>query len=320
MSISKERFIEWGKQAMKDEINHIQQLPNQINTSFAQAVDAILGCRSKVIVCGLGKSGWVGRKIAATFSSTGTPSFFLDASEACHGDLGAVEKDDLLLLLSFSGSTPEVRQVIQFAKIQGNTVIAISQNQESNLAQKAAIFLPLEIPQEACPLNLAPTSSTTAMLLLGDALAITLMKARNIQAHDFAKWHPAGNLGWKLNTQVKQVMRKKDLPLVSPNIDFQELIFAMTAARLGLAVIGNLKNIQGIVTDGDLRRAWKKFKNLEDIPVTDYMTENPKTISSTMLLNEAEPLFKKYKIAALLVVDENELQGILQVYDIGLPS
>lgn len=316
MSISEEFLIQWGKKAVKDELNHVQHLPDQIDISFANAISAILACRSKVIVSALGKSGWVGRKIAATLASTGTPSFFLDACEACHGDLGVVGREDLLLLLSFSGNTPEVAQVAQFAKNQGNTIIAISQGKPSTLFHTADIFLHLGIPQEACPLNLAPTSSTTAMLLLGDALAMTAMQAKNIQASDFAKWHPAGHLGWKLNTQVKQVMRTENLPFVTSSIDFQELIFAMTTSRLGLAIIGNAEHISGMVTDGDLRRAWKKFKNLEGIPIKNYMTPNPKTISSTMCLNDAEILFKKYKITSLLVVDGSRLQGVLQVYDI----
>jgi arabinose-5-phosphate isomerase len=266
----------------------------------------------------MGKSGIIGKKIAATLASTGTPSFFLHPGEAYHGDLGMIEKDDIILLISNSGETDEVLKLIPFLTTQGNTTIAMSNNPSSTLAKNCNYHLNIVIEKEACPLSLAPMSSTTATLVMGDAIAVALMKMRNFKDEHFAKFHPGGSLGRRLLTRVCDVMKKENLPICDKNQNIKDTIHTMTQGKYGLAIVVEDKKIIGIITDGDIRRA---MENNEDkffaLTANDLMSTNPKLINEDTKLIEASDMMSKNKINSLVVVNNNnELSGIVQMYDL----
>jgi len=266
----------------------------------------------------MGKSGIIGKKIAATLASTGTPSFFLHPGEAYHGDLGMIEKDDMLLLISNSGETDEILRLIPFLKAQGNLSISMSSKITSTLVKNTIYHLDISVEEEACPLQLAPTSSTTATLVMGDALAITLMEARNFRESDFAQFHPGGTLGRRLLTTVKDVMQKDDLPIVSSTTSIKLLIQTLSKGRLGLVVVSDDTKIKGIVTDGDIRRAMEENeKEFFQLSALDLMTENPKKIESDSKLTFAQKFMTESKVNSLLVTEEEQLIGIIQIYDLG---
>jgi arabinose-5-phosphate isomerase len=286
---------------------------------FDRAVQDILSSRGKLIISGMGKSGIIGKKIAATMASTGTPSFFLHPGEAYHGDLGMIEKDDMVVLISNSGETDEVLRLIPFLKAQNNIIISMSGKVNSTLAKNSTYHLNVAVEKEACPLQLAPTSSTTATLVMGDALAVTLMELREFKDTDFAQFHPGGSLGRRLLTTVEDVMKKENLPLVSTNTSIQDLVQKISSARLGLVVVMSSNQIVGIVTDGDIRRAMEtaqeKFFTLK---ASDLMTKNPRTIASKAKLAVAQKLMTEMKVNSLVVLEEKKLVGIVQIYDIGI--
>src|ERR1700740_1849570 len=243
-----------AKRVFDIEIESLKEVANSIGDDFAAAVDAILESKGKLIVAGVGKSGLIGRKIAATLASTGTPSFFLHPGEAFHGDLGMVEPNDMVILISYSGETDEVLKIIPFLKWNKNKIISITGNPGSTIAKNSDHHLNVCITREACPLELAPTSSTTTTLVMGDALAVALMEARQFQHEDFARFHPGGNLGHKLLTKVKHEMRTDNLPFIHPDASFTELLLRMSEGRLGMVIVGDRNYVKGVVTDGDLRR------------------------------------------------------------------
>jgi len=308
-----------AKEVFSIESKVIADLSNNLTEDFEKSVKDILACNGKLIISGMGKSGIIGKKIAATMASTGTPSFFLHPGEAYHGDLGMIERDDMVLLISNSGETDEVLRLIPFLKNQENVIVAMSGNKNSTLAKNATYHLNVSVEKEACPLQLAPTSSTTATLVMGDALAIALMKQRDFQDTDFAQFHPGGTLGRRLLTRVEDVMRKKDLPKVSRYTSTKELIQVISTARLGLAVVMENEKIVGIVTDGDIRRAMESLEEkFFKLTAQELMSKNPKSIDKKKKLTMAQKLMTDLKVNSLLVVDGKEFVGVVQIYDLGI--
>ncbi|HEX5514254.1 MAG TPA: KpsF/GutQ family sugar-phosphate isomerase [Gammaproteobacteria bacterium] len=280
-----------------------------------QAVAAILSCQGRVIISGMGKSGIVGRKIAATFASTGTRSFFVHPGEAFHGDLGMIAPEDVVLLISFSGETDEVIRLLPSLQRFGNRIISLVGRADSTLARHSDIVLLTPVEREACPNNLAPTTSTTVTMALGDALAVALMKARGFQPEDFAKYHPGGSLGRRLLTRVQDVMHRDDLPIVEPTQLLRDCLWEMTRARLGLVLVLDQGRPAGIVTDGDLRRALLVDPEAMSQPISQIMTRSPVTISESEKLAEAERLMQERKIKALVAVnDSGEVTGVLEIF------
>jgi arabinose-5-phosphate isomerase len=310
-------YTKFAKEVFEIEAKSLIDLSKQLDSNFDKAIDAILKTKGRIVVSGVGKSGLIGRKISATFASTGTPSFFMHPVEAFHGDLGVVKKEDIFIGISYSGETEELLKLIPFIKANKIKFIGISGNTKSTLALNSDFHLNVKVYKEACPLELAPTSSTTATLAMGDALAVALMKARDFQPKDFAQFHPGGSLGKKLLTTVESCMFKKDLPIVNLKDNIKQVINAMSSGRLGLAVVVDKNSIKGIITDGDLRRAMDKYTSkLFDMNASQIMTSNPRVISKNMMMAEAEELMNAHKITSLLVGDKGKLQGIIQIYSI----
>lgn len=313
-------IIDMAKEVFEIESKEIANLSNLLTEDFAHAVTAVYNSKGKFIICGMGKSGLIGKKIAATLASTGTPSFFLHPGEAYHGDLGMIEKQDVVLLISNSGETDEVLKIIPFLKSQGNIIIAMSGNLTSTLEKNSTYHLNIAIQKEACPLQLAPMSSTTATLVMGDAIAAALMKLRGFKDENFAKFHPGGSLGKRLLTTVETVMKKDNLPICHAANNIKEVIHKITDGKCGLVVILDEKNISGVITDGDIRRAMETNENnFFDLKASDLMSKNPKTIQSNEKLIKASEIMTEQKINALLILNsENEFVGIVQMYDLGI--
>jgi len=308
-----------AKEVFDIESKEIANLFNNITDDFENSVNTIFNCRGKLIISGMGKSGIIGKKISATMASTGTPSFFLHPAEAYHGDLGMIGVDDIVLLISNSGETDEVLKLIPFLKSQGNIIVGMSGNIDSTLAKNSTYHLNIHIAKEACPLQLAPTSSTTATLVMGDALAIALMKLRDFRDTDFAQFHPGGSLGRRLLTTVEDVMHRENLPICSKNSGIKEIIQSVSEGKMGLSIIIENSNILGIITDGDIRRAMEsKEEQFFTLKAIDLMTQNPKSINPKAKLMEAQTMMAKYKVNSLLVVENNILIGIVQIYDLGI--
>jgi len=309
-----------AKEVFKIEANEIAKLSELLTDDFSEAIDAIINTKGKFIISGMGKSGIIGKKIAATLASTGTPSFFLHPGEAYHGDLGMIEKDDILLLISNSGETDEVLKLIPFLKSQKNTIIAMSGKPTSTLAKNSNYHLNISIDKEACPLQLAPMSSTTATLVMGDAIAASLMKVRNFKDENFALFHPGGSLGRRLLTKIKDVMKKDKLPICQEKTIAKDIIHKITDGKCGLVVVSESNIIKGIITDGDIRRVMEsqeeKFFQLE---AKDIMTKCAKMIDEDSKLIEASDIMSENKINSLVVVNnKKELSGIVQMYDLGI--
>lgn len=320
MNLTSQQIIELAQRTFRVESDALAVMADTIGEEFALAVNSILSATGKLIVTGMGKSGLVGRKIAATLSSTGTPSLFLHPAEACHGDLGIISKDDVVLALSFSGETDEVLNIVPFIRQNGNTMIAMTRNAESTLAKNADIHLLVAIKEEACPLNLAPTTSTTVQIAMGDALAVALMKLREFTAADFARFHPHGSLGRRLLMTVGDVMRKNNLPITTTDCPVIEMVHKVSKGGLCLIILMQDDKIEGLVTDGDIRRAMERLQaDFFNIRAVDIATRHPKTILASAKLIEAEEQMIKHNIASLLVVDdEGLLQGVISLGDIRL--
>lgn len=305
-----------AKDSLLEQAKALMTMSDDLGDEFSRAVTAILETKGRVVVCGMGKSGLVGQKMMATFASTGTPSFFMHPAEAFHGDLGMLMRDDLLILISYSGETQEIINLLPSIKHFGNKIISIVGNVESTMAKHSDIILSIRVAREVCPNNLAPTTSTLATMGMGDALAVALIKERNFQPEDFARYHPGGNLGKRLLTKVSDVMHTNRLPTASPDTPLKEAVVAISEGRLGLVVVINELQIKGVVTDGDLRRALVHQVDINQARVIDIMTEKPISISSDTMLIDAEALMLKKKIKALLVADtNNNLIGILEIFD-----
>jgi arabinose-5-phosphate isomerase len=298
------------------EIESLQHVAGLIDDEFTKAVEAILNAKGKLVVSGIGKSGLIGKKIAATLASTGTPSFFLHPGEAFHGDLGMVGTDDIVMLVSYSGETEEVLRIIPFLNWNKNLIIGVTGNPNSTVAKNSHHHLNIKIAREACPLELAPTSSTTAALVMGDALAIALMESRDFKQHDFARFHPGGSLGRKLLVKVKDLMRTDKLPFITEHASFMELLLSMSAGRLGMVMVGDATYIKGIVTDGDLRRALLQHPDTSTLTVAEIMTVNPIIIDGEEFASQAEQLMIEKKITTLLVgsAQNRTIKGVYQIY------
>jgi arabinose-5-phosphate isomerase len=305
-----------AKRVFDIEIESLQHVAKLIDDEFTKTVEAVLNCSGKVVVIGIGKSGLIGKKIAATLASTGTPSFFLHPGEAFHGDLGMVGPNDAVMLISYSGETDEVLRIIPFLKWNNNLVIGVTGNVNSTVAKNSHHHLNIKIAREACPLELAPTSSTTAALVMGDALAIALMESRGFKQHDFARFHPGGSLGRKLLVKVKDIMRTDNLPFINEGASFTELLLNMSAGRLGMVIVGGADNIKGIITDGDLRRALLKHPDPSTLSVSEIMTINPLIIDGEELAGYAEQLMIDKKVTTLLVGSavNRSVTGVYQIY------
>lgn len=318
--IAKTQILEVARKALHTEMLALQHLEETLDDDFAAAVEIILGCRGKCIVTGMGKSGLVGRKIAATLASTGTPSFFLHPGEAFHGDLGMISPDDVVLALSYSGETDEILKIVPFIHTNGNKLISMTGKAESALARNSDVHLDVGVKEEACILHLAPTSSTTAQIAMGDALAVSLMQLRGFTSVDFARLHPGGSLGRRLLMTVGNVMRSKELPVVRPDCPATEMIHAISKGGLGLIILCDSSRIEGIVTDGDVRRAMERLRGeFFNIKASDIATPSPKTIRPGEKLIEAEKMMTRNKVTSLLVTDEEDrLVGVIQIYDIKL--
>jgi arabinose-5-phosphate isomerase len=311
-------LIAAGRRALEIEGRAIAALAPRLDATFARACSICLGSRGRVIVTGMGKSGHIGGKIAATLASTGTPAFFMHAAEASHGDIGMITRDDVLLALSNSGETAEVLLLIPHASRLGVPIIAITGNPRSSLARAASAHLDVSVAEEACPLNLAPTASTTATLAIGDALAVALLEARGFTPQDFARSHPGGALGRKLLLHVGDVMRAgDDLPVVSPSATLAEGLLVMSKKGLGMCVVLEDGRMQGVFTDGDLRRVLDRTLSVHGTTMREVMTSPGKRVKPTELAAEAAHLMEKHRITALPVVDEaGALVGALNVHDL----
>ncbi len=309
--------LEWGRRTLLDESLALQEAAARLGPSFSEAVEQILRLEGKVVVSGLGKSGHVGRKIAATLASTGTSAFFLHPSEALHGDLGMVQDKDILLLIAFGGETRETLEVANFAKRHNIPVIAITGKPSSSLARLASICLDGSVSREACHLNLAPTSSTTVAMALGDALAVALMRARGFKEKDFASFHPDGSLGRQLSL-VSDHMRR-DMLTLSPDDSFGRVLEVITAHNYGIAAVYNPKRqLLGAITDGDLRRALlNKREEVFILRANDLMTVNPKTIDSSRLALDAVKVMEENRVTSLFVLNESQaIVGLIRMHDL----
>ena len=314
---SKIELLSIAKKVFSIEANAINNLPSQLTEDFIGAVNAILQTKGRVIVTGMGKSGIIGKKISATLASTGTPSLFVHPAEANHGDLGMITHRDIVLSISYSGETEEVIQLLPYLKEKNIMLISMTGNPSSTLAKHADYHLNIFVKQEACPLHLAPTSSTTATLVMGDALAVVLMKQRNFQPEDFAMLHPGGSLGKRVLTKVEHLMVKENLPIVNTITPLSKVIPVMSAGRLGMAIVCENKKLKGIITDGDLRRAIEKHKEkIFSMQAKDIMTHKPRTIGKNSKVIEAEEICNRYKITSLVVTEKRNIVGVFQIYTI----
>ncbi len=320
MKSNREEIIALGRETLHTESEALRRLEARLGDEFVEAVNTILNSRGKLIMTGVGKSGLIARKIAATLASTGTPSFFLHPTEAFHGDLGMISKEDTILAISYSGESDEVLKIIPFILENGNNFIAMTGNENSTLAKHAHIHLYVGVEHEACILKLAPTTSTTAQIAMGDALAVALMKQRHFTAERFARLHPGGSLGRRLLMTVGNVMRSNDLPIVAPDCSAKEMIHAISKGGLGMIIVCRDGAIEGVVTDGDIRRAMES-REVDFFNLTAEMiySTNPKCILGGEKLIAAEKMMTKSKVSSLLVTDtEKRLIGVIQIYDIKL--
>ena len=307
----------YGEQCLRDEAQAILNLIPQLDENFEKAVELMYHCHGKVIVTGVGKSGNIGAKIAATLASTGTPAFFINPLDAYHGDLGAMTSEDVVLALSNSGQTDELLRFIPILLHMHVPIIGMSRNPDSLLAKYSTVHVKVYVEHEACPLNLAPTSSTTAALAMGDALAVALMRVRDFKPRDFAQFHPGGELGKRLLTTAEDVMRTDDLPIIPQDMHLGEAIIEVSRGKLGLGVaLNDDKTIAGIITDGDIRRAMQKWQaEFFDNTVADIMTREPKTVLPNVKVSEIQRIMHRYKIHSVLVCDkEKHLLGIVDSY------
>ena len=307
---------EYGIQAIKDEAEALLDMIPKMDEQIDKAVDLMLNCKGKVIVTGVGKSGHIGAKIAATLASTGTPSFFINPLDVYHGDLGVMTHDDVVLAISNSGLTDELLRFIPMVLHMEIPIIGMSGNPASLLAKYSTFHLNVGVKKEACPLNLAPTSSTTAALAMGDALAIALMQKRNFRPQDFAHFHPGGELGRRLLTTAQDVMRSDDMPILSPETRLGEAIMIVSEGKLGLGVAEVDGTIAGLITDGDIRRAIERWQaDFFNHTVSDIMTRTPKTVELDTKITEIQRIMQQYKIHSVLVISkDNQLLGVVDHY------
>ncbi|MCG3886775.1 KpsF/GutQ family sugar-phosphate isomerase [Photobacterium leiognathi] len=306
-------IVDIAKGVIKTEILGLDYMSSQIGDEFIEAVNAIISTTGRTIICGMGKSGIIGKKIAASFASTGTPSFFMHPGEAFHGDLGMVKPEDVFIAISNSGETDEVLKLLPFLRDNDNYIIAITGRPESTLAKNSHCHLNIEVPKEACPLQLAPTSSTTATLVMGDALTVALMSERNFKPENFARFHPGGSLGRRLLSKVRDEMVKDNLPVVSINDHFSTIINVISAGQLGLCLVMNKDELVGIITDGDIRRSMETYgKNVFDLLAESIVTRSPLSISPDVSIQVAYEQMHDKNVTSLVVLEANTLVGVIK--------
>ena len=313
----KKNIIEIAQNTIRQEANAINNLYDTIDTDFEKAVTLILNCKGRLVISGIGKSAIVAQKIVASLNSTGTPSLFLHAADAVHGDIGMVQPDDIVMIISKSGDSPEIKVLVPIIKNFKNCLLAMCGNMNSYLAKAADITLNTTVTEEACPNNLAPTSSTTAQIVVGDALTVCLMESRGFNSDDFAKFHPGGTLGKKLYLHVADLFINNEKPVVSSESFLKDVILEITKKRLGVTVVLNeSNNLAGIITDGDLRRMLEKGLYNADVKAKEIMTTDPKTIESTELAVTALDIMRKKNITQLVVTTEGKYVGIIHLHDL----
>lgn len=305
--------IDIAKQVIQTEIEGLDYMAKRLGSEFEVAINVIINTKGRIIICGMGKSGIIGKKIAASFASTGTPSFFMHPGEAFHGDLGMVKPEDVFIAISNSGETDEVLKLLPFLRDNDNFVIAITGKEKSTLATNSHCHLDIAVPKEACPLQLAPTSSTTATLVMGDALTVALMGVREFKPENFARFHPGGSLGRKLLSKVRDEMFSDKLPRVTLDTDFTSIIHKISSSHLGLTLVDSNNDSLAIITDGDLRRAMEsKGRNAFDLIAKDIASINPASISPESNIQEAYEVMENKGITSLLVLENNVVVGILK--------
>lgn len=309
-------IIEFAQNIIRTECRAIEKLVDYVDSQFVTIARMIFNSKGRLIITGIGKSAIIANKIVATLNSTGTPAIFLHAADAIHGDLGLVLADDIVICISKSGNSPEIKVLIPFIKNMGNTVIGMVGNMDSFLATSSDYVLNTTVCEEACPNNLAPTSSTTAQLVMGDALSMTLLKMRGFTAADFARFHPGGALGKKLYTRVRDIMSPEEAPKVAPGDGLNEIIIEISTKRLGAAAVIDAGAVCGIITDGDLRRMLLRGSELHSITARDIMSANPKCIESDALAINAFNIMEKNKITQLVVTAQGEYVGVIHIHDI----
>lgn len=314
--IPKETILASAKKTILSESEAIAKLVDFVSDDFVQTVEIIYNATGRLVVTGIGKSAIIAQKIVATLNSTGTPSLFLHASEAIHGDLGMVQPGDVVICISKSGNSPEIKVLVPLLKRFGNKLVAITGNTSSFLGKEADYVLNTYVESEACPNNLAPTNSTTAQLVMGDALAVCLMEMRNFTAEDFAKYHPGGALGKKLLLRVGDMLDTTHKPIVAPDSNIKTVIVEISEKRLGVTAVVDNQKVIGIITDGDIRRMLNKTETISGLVAKDIMTVNPKMINSTDLVSDALNILEDFSITQLVVVDNGEYKGVLHLHDI----
>ncbi len=306
-----------ASETIANEAESIVNLKNYINDEFARCIEIIFLCKGRIIISGIGKCSIIAQKIVSTLNSTGTPAIFLHAADAIHGDLGNIQADDIIICISKSGNTPEIKVLVPFIKTFGNTIIAMVGNMDSYLAKQADYIINCSVEKEACPNNLAPTSSTTAQLVMGDAMAIALLECRGFTASDFAKYHPGGALGKQLYLKVSDLSKHNEVPKVHPDDDIRKTILEITSKRLGAAAVIEDNKLLGIVTDGDLRRMLQNNTSIEHLTAKDIMSLHPKTINEDELAVNALQIMRANNITQLLVFDTNNMYcGVVHLHDL----
>jgi arabinose-5-phosphate isomerase len=315
--MNEQAILDTAKRTIALEAGAIEGLQQLLTPHFVRAVERVLHCGGRLIVSGIGKSAIIAQKMVATFNSTGTPALYMHAADAIHGDLGMVQQQDVVMVISKSGNSPEIKVLVPLIKNFGNTLIGLVGNLDSYLAMQADIVLNSTVSEEACPNNLAPTSSTTAQLVMGDALAVCLMELRGFSGQDFARFHPGGLLGKKLYLRVNDLYIQNTQPAVHPDTPLRETIFSISGSRLGMtAVVDEQRQLLGVITDGDLRRMLEKSSQLESITAKDIMTPNPKTIAPDALAMEALDVLRKFDITQLVVANQKQYLGVLHLHDL----
>lgn len=314
--ITKENILASAKKTILSESQSIAKLTDFLDENFIEATQKIYNSKGRLVVTGIGKSAIIAQKMVASFNSTGTPSLFLHAAEAIHGDLGMIQNEDVIICISKSGNSPEIKVLVPLLKRFGNTLIAITGNMTSFLAKGSDFVLNTTVDAESCPNNLAPTNSTTAQLVMGDALAVCLMEMRNFKPEDFAVYHPGGALGKKLLLRVKDMLEHSLKPMVSPDASIKKVIFEISEKRLGVTAVVENNKVIGIITDGDIRRMLSDRDTFADLTAKDIMTKNPKMTTSSAMVVDALNIMEDFSITQLVVVDESEYKGVLHLHDI----
>jgi len=311
--LEKTNIIEFGKEAIKLQSESIRNLVELVDDNFETAINLILDSKGRVIVTGIGKSAIIANKIVATLNSTGTPSIFMHAADAIHGDLGIIKKDDVIICISKSGNTPEIMDLVPFLKMTKNPLIAITGDTNSSLAKNSSVVLSSHVDIEICPNNLAPTNSTTAQLVIGDAIAATLVKIKGFTSNDFAKFHPGGSLGKKLYLKVNDLIDSAVKPMVSTDDDIKDVIIEISNKMLGITPVFSKDTIVGVITDGDLRRTLLNNQEISKLKAKDIMSTNPQIIDSKTLASDALEIMKKNKISQLIVTNNDSYIGVIHI-------